>query len=86
MRALYAEVYDKAKSSEPAADQTAALVAKYAPAKSPDLPPPAMIDWALIAEESAGMIAAFRGELIRIQQMLAEQDDEEAFLLMLLAD
>jgi hypothetical protein len=86
LRDLYREVYAKAKPDSAAADEAAALVSNYAPAKGPDLPPPPTVDWVLIAEEGAQAVAAFREALIRIQEMLAEQDDEEVLLILMLAD
>jgi hypothetical protein len=88
LRDLYREVYAKTEQqpASEAAEEAAALVSEYAPAKGPDLPPPQTVDWALIAQEGAAAVADFRAALIRIQEMLAEQDDEDAVLVLMLAD
>jgi hypothetical protein len=89
MRALYRGVYEQTKDNEPAAEEAAALVAKYAPVNAPDVPAPNVIDWQMLAEESRVTIASFRDAIRHIQETIAaqaatqaEQDDEEVLLLL----
>lgn len=88
IRALYRDVYDKPDVA--AKEEAAALVAAYVPVNAPAIPPPALIDWEMLADENAAMIAVFRAGLLHIQEMLAarlaQQDDEDATTVLLLAD
>ena len=82
VRALYAEIYDRRElpSEAEAVEEVAALVATWAPVSAPDLPPPAVIDWAGMIDD-AEFILRLTERLSALQAMRRENEDITLLLL-----
>lgn len=83
LRAEYENLFPKAEKNAEAAEEVAEAVGQYAKLNAPLLPPPNLIDWVLISQQSIAVLIALRAALDAVALRLAEQDDEEAILLLL---